>query len=163
MSTVSPAFGAKAVFHRMIEAGAKMYLCDLKAMSHEQLSLQPAEGARCAYDFTFEVVALNERFAKRFRGEDPGPWPFEDWVTAPENWHSPENAAKAFEDSMADLRKAFDAIPEEKFFERITLPNGETSFEELCRILVSHLSYHDGQLNLIQIMTGDSKVHWDFD
>lgn len=163
MSATTSNATTKAVFKKMIHDGAKMYLADLEAMSHAQLSLQPTEGARCAYDFTYEVVAINRRFANRFRGEDPGPWPFEGWATTPEDWRSPETAVNAFKDSINELLAAFDGIPDAKIFETIAIPNGETSVAELCRILVSHLLYHDGQLNLIQIMTGNSKVHWDFE
>jgi hypothetical protein len=30
----------------------------------------------------------------------------------------------------------------------------------LAHIAVSHLWYHDGQLNYIQALLGDEKVHW---
>ena len=30
----------------------------------------------------------------------------------------------------------------------------------IAQIMVSHIWYHDGQLNYIQSLLGDEKVHW---
>ncbi|MCW5946945.1 MAG: hypothetical protein KIT74_07920 [Fimbriimonadales bacterium] len=155
---------AKEVLEKHIAAQGKMYGDDLKSMTHEQLATKPGDSHRCPYDFTFEVALLNRRVVHRLRGEDPGPWPGSDgFVSAPAEFCEREAAIREFEESIATLLAALKEFPTERMTDAIVLENGETSAEELCRIVAGHLAYHDGQLNLIQLMTGDTKVHWEFE
>ena len=56
---------------------------------------------------------------------------------------------------------AWDEIPETDLEKVITLPKGETSPLDLASLTMSHLNYHDAQLNYVQAMSGDDKVHWE--
>jgi len=137
------------------------YVNDLKAMTHDQLSASLGGSARTAYDFSFETAYVNDRFAARVRGEDPGPNPYEGWITAPEDFCSPDAAIARFETSANGLISALEALPAEDLERKIELPDGQsTSPLDLLSIGLVHMAYHDGQLNLIQAMNGDTDVHW---
>lgn len=137
------------------------YLEDLRAMTHEHLAASIGGSARTAYDFTFETAYVNERIATRLRGEDPGPSPYEGWITAPEDFCSPDAAIARFESSADALIAAAQALPAEKLEAEIPLPDGRTTKAlDLLSMSFVHMAYHDGQLNLLQAMNGDSEVHW---
>lgn len=142
----------------------KMYIQDLQAMTHEQLSYSPGSAARTAYDVTYEVVVVNRRIAARLRGEEPGPWPGgEEFMRAPAEFCNKEQVIKDMENSMEAVLAAWGAMPIDQLNEKIVVPQGETSPLELMSILLSHLPYHDGQLNYLQTIQGDKDVHWEFD
>jgi hypothetical protein len=155
---------AKEVLEKHIGMQAKMYADDLKSMTHEQLATKPGNSERCAYDFTYEIVLLNRRVVHRLKGEDPGAWPGgSGFVAAPPEFCHQEAAIKELEDSVAALLSVLKQFPAERMTEPIAIESGMTSAEELCRIVAGNLAYHDGQLNLIQLMDGDTKVHWEME
>lgn len=154
----------KTFIGEQLKVTAKMYLQDLQAMSHEQLSFSPSDVARTAYDFTYEVILVNRRVAARLRGEDPGAWPGgEGFLKAPAEFCNKEQAMKELEDSTVAALAAWETTPQDRLTEKIVVPQGETSPLELMSILLSHLPYHDGQLNYLQTIHGDGEVHWEFD
>lgn len=146
-----------------LRACKSSYLDDIRAMTSEQLGTNLGGTARTAYDFTFEVAFVNDRIAKRIRGEDPGPNPYQGWITAPEDFCTADAAAAQFETATTNLVDALEALPAEDLEKEINLPDGKTTTPlELATMCFSHMAYHDGQLNLIQAMNGDGEVHWKF-
>lgn len=137
-----------------------MYLEDLEASPPEVLSHAPGGAARCPYDYTYEVVLINRRLAKRMRGDDPGPFAKEGWLRAPDGFRTKETATSEFRESSADLIAAFESEPEGDFERVIPLPKGETSPLDLATLTISHWTYHDAQINYVQAMFRDEAVHW---
>ena len=101
--------------------------------------------------------------AMRLRGEDPGPPPWEGWAKAPEEFQSKATAIQAIEASADEVVAGWDAMPQARLAEKITLPNGETSPLEMVRLVAGHMNYHDAQLNYHQAICGDEAMHWTFD
>lgn len=144
-----------------VKSARHLMLSDLKAMSHEQLALQPGGGARAAYDYVHEVSVVNMRIAAVLRGEEPGPWPYEGWVTAPEDQRTPEAAASSIDACSQAVIDALGDFPAERLNEEMQRPSGPTTARKMADLVAVHMMYHDGQLNLVQAMTGDQEVHWD--
>ena len=144
-----------------LEWAKKTYAGDLRAMDEEQLTKSSGGTSRSAADFTYEIVTINKRISKRLRGEDPGEIKFDGWVKAPETFQSKDTIVKELEESITDIIEAFAKVPEEEMFRKIETPNGETSPMDLAGFAAMHMTYHDAQLNYIQAMNGDEKVHWD--
>lgn len=154
----------KEYIARRIQESSKMYVEDLEAMSHEQLSHCPNQTCRSGYDFTYETLYVNQRIATRLRGEDPGPWPTtEGFMRAPEEFRHRDRLISEFRSASDAVLSAWQALPDDKLYETIELPQGKTSPMEMINIVATHLSYHDGQLNYIQTLHNDAEVHWKFD
>ncbi|GIV01181.1 MAG: hypothetical protein KatS3mg015_0011 [Fimbriimonadales bacterium] len=142
----------------------QMLLQDVGAMSHAQLNQSRGGATRKPYDFLYECSLMNQRMAARFRGEDPGPRPYPEgeFPTAPEEFCDKERALQMLRTSFDELRAATEALSPEALHQPLPYGQGQYSAFELVGFAVSHLSYHDGQLNYIQALDGDGAVHWDF-
>lgn len=137
------------------------YVSDLKALTHDQLNTSPGGGARTGYDFTLEIVQVNERIAARLRGEAPAP-PGEGWTVAPAEFQNKDVAVDAITASGEAVVAAWDALPPGDVDMEIVLPSGATMTPmDLMYLAGVHLRYHDAQLNYLQAMVGDTQVHWE--
>lgn len=143
-----------------LEFAKKAYAGDLRAMAEEQLTTGQGGSARAPADFTYEVVSINNRISKRMRGEDPGEFKFEGWMTAPDDFRNKETIIEQFEQSVDGVLTAFASVSEEDMFRKIETPSGETSPMDLAGFAAAHMTYHDAQLNYIQTLKGDEEMHW---
>lgn len=134
------------------------YVHDLSAMTHEQL--MDGRGGRIPYDFTYEVAFVNRRVASRLRGEDPGDWPFESWVTAPAEFRNKEAIIRDFSAAIEEILAAYDAMSDEQIMGDVVTSEGRTPVLEMMHFASIHTMYHDGQLNQLQAQAGDMEVHW---
>ena len=139
------------------------YLDDLNAMSEEALTTSPGGCARTPADFTYEIIVINRRIAKRLRGEDPGPMAFEGWLTAPDELKSKDALIKEFTATCEEIERALSAIPSDEMLRTIQLPKDTTTPYDLVRFTAYHTGYHDAQLNYIQALANDGEMHWKFD
>jgi hypothetical protein len=139
------------------------YLDDLNAMSEEQLTTSPGGCARTPADFTYEIIVINRRIAKRLRGEDPGKMQFEGWLKAPDELKNKQSLIAEFTSSCTEIETALNAIPPEEMLRTIQLPTETTTPYDLVRFTAYHTGYHDAQLNYIQSLADDGEMHWKFD
>lgn len=138
-----------------------MYIQDLEAMGAELLGRSPGGVARTAYDFTYEVVVVNRRVAARLRGEDPGPWPSEGWMMAPDEYKNKDFAVAEMKESSEEVLAAWDLLDPAAIEKPIVLPNGETNPLAMASLIATHAVYHDAQLNYLQAISGDGDMHWE--
>jgi hypothetical protein len=60
-----------------------------------------------------------------------------------------------------DFDQALAGCSDEDLAKTVTAPwQMDAPLYMIAQIAVSHLWYHDGQLNYIQCLLGDEKVHW---
>lgn len=144
----------------LIENSGKDYVKDLESLTTDQLAACPGGAARKGADFSYEVAVVNKRVAARLRGDDPGPWPFEAWATAPESEASQEALIALITDSVEEVVTALRNLSEEDLFAPMMLGENETTKFKLASMVLIHLSYHDGQLNYLQSLNGDGEIHW---
>ena len=150
----------KAYITKQLEFGRDAYLKDLAVMSEADLVGGMGGEERKGIDFSYEVALVNRRFACRIRGQEPEPWPEGDWVTAPADQKTKDAVIAGVRDSMNDLIKAWSEIPAKDMNKVIPVPSGETSPLDLVFSCCWHTGYHDAQLNYIQELKGDLKMHW---
>ncbi|MBS1705558.1 MAG: DinB family protein [Armatimonadetes bacterium] len=146
----------KSVRENIQMAGANT-IRDIQALSEEALSKSPGGGARAPYDYVYECVVVNQRLAKRMRGEDPGDWPFQGWAKAPEDFKSIDAAVQKFQESLNDLVTSLG----DDVNRVVPTSEGDRPIWDLGQFAAIHMFYHDGQLNMVQAMHGDEQVHWD--
>lgn len=151
----------KDFLRERVTQAAHFYTQDLEALTHEQLNKSPGGKARSGYDFTHEVIVVNNRIATQLRGEDAGPWPFgEDWAVCPDSDRVKETAVSQIKESTEAILAAFDNIPDEKFNVKFMSGERETSYSSMVSMAGMHMMYHAAQLNYIQALHGDEEVHW---
>gem|GEM_PF-406806 len=137
-----------------------MYAQDLAAMSPELLQTRPGKALRAPIDFTYEVAVVNRRMAARLRGENPGPSD-QSLAMAPERYDVHAFVLGEFHAAGAELLAAAEALPAERWHETpVGLSAKDGSMIGLVTFAAVHMTYHDGQLNLIQSIVGDQQIHW---
>ncbi|MEA2552517.1 MAG: hypothetical protein QOJ65_693 [Fimbriimonadaceae bacterium] len=146
---------------KQIDDARTDYTKDLDAMTHEQLAATPGGSARSAYDFTYETAFVNRRIAKRLRGETPEPHDSEAWIMAPEEFKAKDVAKQELDASLQEVLEAWDRLDAKDLQTAIKLPSSETNALNLAHMAAHHTAYHDAQLNYLQSIHGDDKVHWD--
>ena len=150
----------KSFVTKQLEFARDAYVQDLEAMSDKDL-LEGAGGAeRKGIDFSYEVAYVNRRFATRLRGETPDPWPENGWIVAPAEFRTKEAAIAGVRDATNEFIAVWNGVPIEDMTKVIPLPTGETSALDLAFSVCWHNGYHDAQLNYIQELSGDLKMHW---
>ena len=139
------------------------YLCgrDIEASSDEIINCTQDGKCRNALSMMAEVIGFNYLVAKVLTGENASfPTPEErDAFAATIN--SKEAAKAGLDASVANLSAAIEGISNDDWMTKIMAPWGmEISKAHMCAWAALHMSYHDGQINLLQILNGDHEVHW---
>ena len=150
----------KSFFEARIEMSGRYYANDLRAMDHEDLASNRSSCSRTPYDFTYELVVTNRRFAQRLRGEPTDPIS-DGWIVAPPHFRDKEAAIKSFETGIEELLDAWRNLPVEDLLKPIQFNTHQGTALDLGWFCAFHTGYHDAQLNYIQSMNGDTEVHWD--
>ncbi len=148
----------KAFFAEQLETVKGDFLADLTALEGSQVNTAPGGVARTPLDLAYEVSFVNRRMGKRIRGEAVEPFP-EGFMRAPEGYDL-EAAKLDFSSTMDELIATWDNLPADELFRPIQLPTEVTHPIDLVWLACYHTGYHDGQLNYLQSMYGDEKVHW---
>jgi hypothetical protein len=143
-----------------LEFGRDAYIKDLQMISEDDLLNGMNGEERKGIDFSYEVAYVNRRFAARLRGESPEAWPEDGWIVAPAQMRSKSAIILAIKESMDELISAWELVPASDMTRVIPLPKGETSPLDLVFSCCWHTGYHDAQLNYIQELKGDLKMHW---
>lgn len=164
MSTVTQTTDFKSGLVDWLGTLTNFYCSDLKAMSHEQLTKSPGGCARSPQMFTAEVIGLMKFNIQVLNGEEP---------TVSEGDATKEEAAKldsgekmiaALQETSKQLADAINGAKDEIWGKVVTPPwQIPCPVIALTTITVNHIWYHDGQLNLIQCLNGDEKMHWEDD
>jgi uncharacterized damage-inducible protein DinB len=142
---------------------AKSYGQDLAAMPEEALTASIGGVARTPADYSFEVAVVNNRVAAILRGEDPGPWAYEGWVTAPADKRTAAALQAEVAGSLEAIATAIEQMPDEALSKQISFFGEDRYPHEIAAFAVMHTGYHMGQLNLHQAFLGDGEVHWQRD
>jgi hypothetical protein len=136
------------------------YVQDLRAIPVDALGAPMMGQARTPFDFTYEVAMVNRRMAARFRDEDPGPWPAEGWMTAPQEFRELEAAAQNLLSSVDEFLAAWDSLDDDAIWVDRKVGANEIAYGKMATMALIHISYHDAQLNYIQQLLGDMEMHW---
>ncbi len=157
MSTLSPG----ALLRAPLEFAARVLGNDLNALPEEQALAHPGGTSRPAVAVVAECAAVNGLIATLLTtGEMRRPSP-EEREAYYAKFTSREAATSALRAETARLLSAIDALPEARWGEPITGLIGQPStLLETTGFAALHMMYHDGQINLLQAMHGDSEMHW---
>lgn len=137
-----------------------MYVADLKAMPEEMLTATHGGVTRPANALTADTVVMLNAATELLKGngmhmEEDG------YANLAAELTSGEAQIAAISTAVDNFCAALAAASDEHLNSMAMAPWGmETPVFMLAQIAVSHIWYHDGQLNFIQALNGDEKVHW---
>ncbi len=161
-SVASLAMGPMENAVTSLEQATTFYLKDLETLTEEQILGCAGGAARRPVDFTYEVALINRRIAARLTGAEPPPAPEgDDWWIAPDDLQSKAAISAYMKESCDQLLTAARSIPEADAGKLIGTPGSERPAFALAQFASMHTMYHDAQLNFIQSLCGDLKMHWD--
>lgn len=157
MSTTTAPIDAVANLNGWLQTLSHFFTADIKAIPEDKLTWSPGGCARSAASIAHEVIGLCSWMAAALKGE-----------SANENYMDDSNASSNHNQIIADLATATGALSNalvsadaETLNKTVTPPWKMDCPMYMCaQIVVSHIWYHDGQLNTIQCLLGDDKVHW---
>ncbi len=141
---------------KQLREAVAVYKSDLLALPVDALGVSPGGAARAPFDFTYEVIVVNQRVVSRLKGEDPGPWPFEGWATAPADMRDATKLIEALEATANDV----DAALVGDIRRPVAMGSETKEAYQMAYFAGMHVMYHDAQLNQIQGLLGDTEMHW---
>ena len=138
---------------------AEMIVKDTKYIPEEKFCFCPMGCAKTARQVLAEVAGTNARIGAAIRGEDPAT--AGGFVEKVEQASTLDALGVLVRESAKIVCDAIDTISEADLDKQVKMPWG-ASFPAWQAILlpVSHMTYHDGQINYIQLLLGDTKFHW---
>jgi hypothetical protein len=145
---------------KAMESAARNYRKDLEAMTEEQVVGSVGGGARRVVDFTYEVALLNRDAAARIMGiEQPVTPEGEEWWVAPAELQSKQAIYDFMVECCSELIDAAKANIE-TWDKNIGLEGKIRPAYDLVNFSMMHTMYHCAQLNYIQSLASDMKMHW---
>lgn len=154
-------FDARAHLHGVTVRAHQMFVKDLNALTEENASACPGGVARPAIEVVVECAGVNGSIAGLLTtGEFNRPTP-EERKAHYATITTREAALAELEQKTQALLAAIDTMDENTLGEMLPGIFGSpmTRFA-LAEVPYMHMMYHDGQLNYIQSLHGDSEIHW---
>ena len=158
MSTAT-AFDIKDVLKQSAQMGTSFMVKDIKHLTDEQLSASPGGKAKSPLEFIAEVGLVNHAMADILLGKEARSE--ESFATKIPEYNTREKAVSILESGTKAICEAIDQTAVEDFHTSVTAPWGAPATKFfLASMAGTHAMYHDGQLNYLQAMGGDTEVHW---
>ena len=146
---------------KAIEQSTQFYAKDLDHLSEEQILSSAGGCCRKPVDFTYEVAFINRQIAAQLANREPEPNPEgEEWAVAPAELQSKAAILEYFAKSSTEIIDAAKAVPEADIAKLIGAPGRERPAFALLNFAAMHTMYHDAQINFVQSLQGDDKMHW---
>ncbi len=161
MSTITNSVDAVAMLNGWLQGLSDMYTADITAIPEDKLTWVPGGCARPANSITAEVIMMCKYAASICRGEEPELKEMEGLQQIADGMTTHAVLVKGIQDAIAEFSTALTSATPETLNKVITPPwQMDAPVYMIAQIMVSHIWYHDGQLNYIQSLLGDEKVHW---
>jgi hypothetical protein len=161
MSTTAEAIDSRGYLHGWLQGLVSMYTADINAVPDDKWNATFGGCTRAASELTADAISLLEWTTMALKGhmEEGG---YEEYMAGLKSECSNKaNAAAKLKSSAEAFSEALMAASDETLGKVITPPwKMDAPLFMIAQIAVSHVWYHDGQLNYIHCLLGDSKVHW---
>ncbi|MDI6828086.1 MAG: DUF1572 family protein [Armatimonadota bacterium] len=133
---------------------------DASYIPEEKLSWRALGCAKTAEEILKEIACSNVQMAASIRGEKPSQAE-EEFIKTAEKASTLAELSQMVKESAEIVCQAIDGYSEADLEKQITMPWGAVfPLYEAAFLPANHMSYHDGQINYIQLLLGDSKFHW---
>lgn len=161
MSEISNGIDARAFLSTWLGNLTNMYLADINAIPDDKWTATFGGCTRPASVLTADALSFIAYTTGALTGSTEGGSEQEMMAKLTTACATKESACATFSELSAGFSKAFAAASDEALLAEIHTPFGMTMpLFAVAQIAVSHLCNHDGQLNYIQCLLGDEKIHW---
>ena len=138
----------------------EMLLKDASYIPEENLGWCAAGCGKTAAQILREIARANWEIAAAIKGEAPGE-AGEKRAKLIEEASSLDALSQLVRESAKAVCDAIDSHSEADLGNLIRMPWGAMfPLGQAIFLPTSHMTYHDGQINYIQLLLGDSKFHW---
>lgn len=159
MSETATRISPQAELGKWARQLAFMFTSDLKHMPEISFTESIGGKARNVNSIASEIVGFCALGTAVVRGAEVPK--MEESLSADPNLVTADACVEAVHGAIDELASAIEAATDDSLTEMVTAPWGQPmSRFEFAQIVVNHVWYHDGQLNLIQAFHGDEQVHW---
>lgn len=136
---------------------AELLIKDTKHIPEEKFAFCPMGCAKTARDILAEIAIVNVMLAKALTGAEKD----EEFARRVEQASTLAELGELMSESAAVVVDAIDSLSEADLDKEVTMPWGATfPLWQAIFLPTSHMTYHDGQINYIQTLLGDSTFHW---
>jgi uncharacterized damage-inducible protein DinB len=161
MSTTAQPLPNRTAMNEWLGQLVHMYQTDVRAIPADKWDATFGGCTRSARAITTEAVAILAWTAEALEGnvisgteEDAT----KEWT---EKCRTQESAVAQLRSVAEEFSRAFESASDDVLTKVITPPwQMDAPLYAIVQIAVNHLWYHDGQLNYIQCLLGDDKIHW---
>ena len=150
---------------KLTQQAADKLVKNLNVMPAEKQQWKPPQEGRSAHDQILECAVMNGFAAKilndlAFPNMETMDWGGMFGKAAAEN-DTVEKLLSTLEKSTADLIAATKAFPADKLSDTVMIPfDGSTrTWAEVIFFPYWNMTYHEGQINYIQLLYGDKEFH----
>lgn len=138
-----------------------MYAADIRAIPEDKWTATFGGCTRPANELTGDALALLDWVTEAMKGNMRPSYGADDIDGMKERCRTRDGAIEALESTTKAFNDTLNAASNDTLLKPVMAPWGmESPLFSLAQVAVSHIWYHDGQLNYIQCLLGDDKVHW---
>lgn len=147
---------ARTYLSGFAQAVTGMYCADINAIPEEKWATPMGGCTRPASELTADALSLLAWVTSALNGVE-----HEEMNQDNEACATKAGAIACIQKGMDNFSAALAGASDELLNKTITAPFGmEMPLFAMAQLAVSHVWYHDGQLNYIHCLLGDDKVHW---
>ena len=161
MSTTAQGIDARGALCGWLAGLTDMYTKDVKAIPEDKWHATHGGCTKSASELTADAIGMLDWTTEALKGNVVEVT--ESYVGGPlkEACATKEGTVAKLASSSAAFSVALAGASDEALNSMVTPPwKMDAPLYILANIAVSHLWYHDGQLNYIQSLLGDDQVHW---
>lgn len=157
MSSTMEGVSARGFLIGWANALCDMTSADIRAIPDDKWTATYGGCTKSAKDAVQETVGLLEWTTAALKGNVGTDYSGNSSVDC----SSKDAACAALAAAVESLSAALGAASDEALLAEVTPPwQMPAPLFMIAQIAVSHIWYHDGQLNYIQMLLGDDKIHW---
>jgi len=161
MSTTIERIDAREQLNGWLQGVTKMYLSDVQAIPEDKWAATFGGCTRPASVLTADAIGFLFWTAMAITEGGTPTIPDGAEKQLEEACATKEGAIAKMEKGSTMLSEALMGATEEHLMKTATTPwQMEAPLYSLAQMAVSHIWYHDGQLNYIQCLMGDADYHW---
>jgi uncharacterized damage-inducible protein DinB len=135
----------------------ELLIKDTKYIPEEKFAFCPMGCAKTARDIMAETANVNVMLAKAFTGAGKDA----EFGTRVDQASTLADLAELVRESASVVIDAIDSLGDADLEKEVTMPWGARyPLWQAIFLPTSHMTYHDGQINYIQTLLGDSAFHW---
>lgn len=153
---------AKYLSEALDRANSRL-LADLAAIPEARRDESPGGKTRSPYSVAIECGVINTRIAEAIAGRPLPPTPdFAEYVMLRDHLQTYESVAEFVTHETLVLKLTVEATLPDDWDKTVTFSASRpplTRFEAVL-LAITHMAYHDGQLNFVHLLHGDEARHW---